>query len=178
MADAEKNPSSLDITGLLDVDYPPANLDDTDRKLLLLLNRDCSQSQRSMALQLGVSAPTVAERIQRLQQLHVIESKGIKTNRAALGYPILVVMPMSIQQDVNPAQIVNALRKIPQMTELLLLTGTYDMMARFIVRDHKELQSLLLDKVWPVPGLRHVETMISLGSLLHRDQLEVALNAG
>jgi DNA-binding Lrp family transcriptional regulator len=176
MVDASKASSSLDIKGLLDVDYPPANLDDVDRRLLLLLNQDSSQSQRSLAAQLGVSAPTVAERIQRLQQLHVIEGKSISTNRSALGYPILVIMPMSIEQDVNPAQIVNALRQIPQMTELLLLTGTYDMMARFVIRDHKQLQTLLLEKVWSIPGLRHVETMISLGSLLHRDQLDVALH--
>lgn len=176
MVDASKASSSLDIKGLLDVDYPPANLDDVDRRLLLLLNQDSSQSQRSLAAQLGVSAPTVAERIQRLQQLHVIEGKSISTNHSALGYPILVIMPMSIEQDVNPAQIVNALRQIPQMTELLLLTGTYDMMARFVIRDHKQLQTLLLEKVWSIPGLRHVETMISLGSLLHRDQLDVALH--
>ena len=62
------------------------------------------------------------------------------------------------------------------MTELLLLTGSYDMMARFVVRDHKQLQWLLLERVWSIPGLRHVETMISLGTLCRRSELDVALN--
>lgn len=170
-----KEPSALDIHGLLEVDYPPATLDDTDRRLLMLMNEDSSRSQRSLASELGISAPTVAERMQRLQRLHVIERKGIITNHSALGYPILVVMPMSIEQDANPARIVTALREIPLLTELLLLTGSYDMMARFMVRDHKQLQWLLLERVWSIPGLRHVETMISLGSLYSRDQLDVAL---
>ncbi|KAB8286757.1 transcriptional regulator [Bifidobacterium ramosum] len=170
--------SALDIHGLLEVDYPPATLDDTDRRLLMLMNEDSSRSQRSLAGELGISAPTVAERIQRLQRLHVIERKGIIANHSALGYPILVVMPMSIEQDANPARIVTALREIPLLTELLLLTGSYDMMARFMVRDHKQLQWLLLERVWSIPGLRHVETMISLGSLCSRDQLDVALGDG
>ena len=168
--------SALDIHGLLEVDYPPVSLDDVDRRLLMLLNEDSSRSQRSLASQLGVSAPTVAERMQRMQRLHVIEHKGIVTNHSALGYPILVVMPMSIEQDANPARIVTALREIPLLTELLLLTGSYDMMARFVVRDHKQLQWLLLERVWSIPGLRHVQTMISLGTLCRRSELDVALN--
>lgn len=110
-----------------------------------------------------------------MRRLHVIQGSQLVTNRSALGYPILVIMPMSIAEDFNPSEVVRRLRAIPEMTELLLLTGGYDMMARFIVRDHEHLQSLLLERVWPIPGLRHVETMISLGTLLHRDVLDVAM---
>lgn len=176
MDDHKDDSLSLDIRGLLEADYPTVQLDDVDRRLLLLLNEDASRSQRSLALELGISAPTVAERLQRLHQQHVLERRCVRANLSALGYPILVVMPMIIDQDVQPYQVVSALREIPELVELLLLTGSYDMMARFHVRNHEHLQSLLLKSVWPIPGLRHVETMISLGTLLRRDPLEMMLD--
>ena len=168
--------SEGDIRGYVEPDYPSVRLDDVDRRLLLLLNEDSSRSQRSLANELGVSAPTVGERLARLTAQHVIEGRGITVNWSAVGYPMTVIMPMVIDRDTHPSEVVSALKDIPELVELLLLTGSYDMMARFQVRSHHHLQSLLLEKVWPLPGLRHVETMISLGTLVRRGPLDVIVS--
>jgi DNA-binding Lrp family transcriptional regulator len=47
-------------------------LDDTDRRLLELLREDARRSSRKLARMLGVSAPTVASRLRRLEQMGVI----------------------------------------------------------------------------------------------------------
>jgi len=61
------------------------------------------------------------------------------------------------------ATVIAELREIPELTELILLTGTYDMIARFRVKDSAHLQRLLLERVWHISGLQRVETMLSLG---------------
>lgn len=165
-----------DIRGYVEPDYPSVRLDDVDRRLLLLLNEDSSRSQRSLANDLGVSAPTVGERLARLTARHVIEGRGITVNWSAVGYPMTVIMPMVVDRDTHPSEVVAALKDIPELVELLLLTGSYDMMARFQVRSHRHLQSLLFEKVWPLPGLLHVETMISLGTLVRRGPLDVVVS--
>lgn len=45
------------------------------------------------------------------------------------------------------------------------MTGGYDLMARFRLRDHAHLQELLLDRLYPIPGLRRFETFLSLGEI-------------
>lgn len=160
--------------GLIQPDWPGVRLDDIDRRLLLLLDGDATRSQRSLACELGISAPTVRERLARLNERHVIEGRHIRVNWSAIGYPLLVIMPITLEQDAHADLVAGELIAIPELVELLLLSGPYDMLARFQVRSYRHLQSLLLDKVWPLPGLHRAETMISLGTLVQRDPLEVA----
>lgn len=172
MVEPAEDPTPLDIRDLLEANYPQVSIDDIDRRLLLLLKEDSSQSQRALAAEVRMSAPAVAERIQRMERAGVIRCRSIELNWSALGYPMLVVVPMTITANANPRDIVLRLRQIPELTELILLTGSYDMMARFRVGGHSDLQSLLLEKIWPIPGLQRVETMISLGTLARHEPLE------
>lgn len=162
------------IRGLIRPEWPGVQLDDVDRRLLMLLDQDSSRSQRSLATSLGISAPTVGERLARLSACHVIEGRGLRVDWSAIGYPLLVIMPIIIDRSARIDLVADALRGIPELTELILLSGPYDMLARFQVRSYSHLRSLLLDKVWPLPGLRRAETMISLGTLMRRGPLEVA----
>ena len=73
------------------------------------------------------------------------------------------MIPIKITSDAKMPSVVEALQTIPSLTEILILSGTYDMMARFRLKDHAELQNLLLEKLGAVPGLQRVEAMISLG---------------
>ena len=175
MADdaTESNGGSGGIRSYVEPVYPAVRLDDLDRRLLLMLNEDSSRSQRSLANELGVSAPTVGERLSRLNAQHVIQGRHVSVNWSAVGLPLAVVMPINVDRSADFEQVVRELADIPELVELLLLAGGFDLMARFQVRSHQHLQALLLERVWPLSGLRNVETMISLGSLRRRGPLDV-----
>lgn len=175
MADdaTESNGGSGGIRSYVEPVYPAVRLDDIDRRLLLMLNEDASRSQRSLANELGVSAPTVGERLSRLNAQHVIQGRHVSVNWSAVGLPLSVVMPINVDRSADFEQVVRELADIPELVELLLLAGGFDLMARFQVRSHQHLQTLLLERIWPLSGLRNVETMISLGSLRRRGPLDV-----
>ncbi|MEH3089425.1 MAG: Lrp/AsnC family transcriptional regulator, partial [Microbacterium arborescens] len=59
---------------------------------------------RSIAADVGMSAPAVAERIARLERGHVIQRHTIELDWAALGHPMLVVMPMRLAGDADVGQ--------------------------------------------------------------------------
>jgi Lrp/AsnC family leucine-responsive transcriptional regulator len=141
----------------------PIDIDPIDRQLLDLLYTDSRISQRSLAAKVGMSAPAVAERIARMERAQVIKRHTIEVDWAALGYGMLIVIPIRVTSIGNVARIISELRAIPELTELILLTGTYDMIARFRIKDSAHLQRLLLERVWHVEGLQRVETMLSLG---------------
>ena len=54
----------------------------------------------------------------------------------------------------------------PDQGELVVVTGSFDMIARFRIRDHAHLQALLLDRIWPIRGLQRIETFLSLGEVI------------
>ncbi|TIX99018.1 MAG: winged helix-turn-helix transcriptional regulator, partial [Mesorhizobium sp.] len=62
-----------------------ADLDAADLKILRLLEKDARTSTAELARSVGLSAPSVAERIKRLQESGVIEAYTVRINPAALG---------------------------------------------------------------------------------------------
>lgn len=110
-----------------------------------------------------MSPPAVGERIARLERLGLIRGYTTVLDWAALGYPGVVFLPIRLDTDADVAEITAALRDIPELTELIVATGSYDLVARFRIRDHAHLQQLLLDRVWPSRGLQRIETFLGLG---------------
>lgn len=161
----------FDIRDLLERSRPMVELDPVDRHLLQLLYEDARTSQRSLAATVGMSAPAVSERIARLERSGVIRRHTIEVDWAAIGYPMLIVLPITISASADVLAVVTGLKNIPELIELTVLTGSYDMMARFRVKDHVDLQNLLLERIWPIPGIQRVETMLSLGQITNGSPL-------
>ena len=159
----ETTPTTL--RDLLEPGRAAIDLDDIDRRILHRLHEDARASMRSIADDVGMSAPAVAERIARLERGHVIGRYSIELDWAALGYPMLVVLPMKLAASADALHVISELRRIPALTEVLVLASSYDLMARFRVRDHADLQQLLIERIWTIPGIEHAETMLSIGRL-------------
>jgi len=177
MTDNIQQPSpARDLRSLLERSRERLDLDAVDRQILMALYEDSRISQRSLAAKVGMSAPAVAERISRLERAEVIKRHTIEVDWDAVGYPMLVVMPLTFSAGADVLAVVTTLRSIPELVELTVLTGSYDMMARFRVKDHVDLQNLLLEHIWPIPGLQRVETMLSLGQISNKSPLVRLLN--
>ncbi len=145
---------------------PKADLDDVDRELLALLAEDARISQRRLARAVGMSPPAIGDRIARLERLGVVRGYSAVLDWSALGYPGIVFMPIRLATDVDLAAVLDALRAIPELTDLVVVTGGYDLVARFRLRDHEHLQQLLLDRIWPIRGLKRIETILGLGEIV------------
>ncbi|MDN3495415.1 Lrp/AsnC family transcriptional regulator [Planococcus sp. APC 4015] len=177
-ARAPRSPMS-NMTREVEKPRPVVELDEIDRKLLFLLTDDPRASQRQLAREVGMSPPAVGERIARLERQGVIRGYTTVVDWSALGYPGLVYIPMTLATDAVLSEILTELRAIPELTELIVVTGSFDMIARFRIRDHAHLQVLLLDRIWPIRGLQRIETFLSLGEVVRersvRELLEGSL---
>jgi Lrp/AsnC family transcriptional regulator, leucine-responsive regulatory protein len=142
---------------------PPVPLDDVDRILLRMLAENSRVSQRKLALAVEMSPPAVADRLARLERLGVIRGYTVDVDWSAAGYPIVVYIPMIVSPGADVQVILSRLRQIPELDELIVVTGAYDLLARFRLRDHPHLRELLLDQLWQIAGLQRIETFLSLG---------------
>lgn len=145
---------------------PKVELDDVDRRLLTLLVADSRVSQRQLARDMGMSPPAIGDRIARLERLGVIRGYTARIDWSALGIGGTVYIPMRFAEDADVADVVARLREIPELSELVIVTGSYDLMARFRIRDHEHLQLLLLGRIWPIRGLQRIETFLGIGEIV------------
>ncbi len=156
------------------VDVVP--LDDIDLALIRMLCRDSRTSQRQLARQLGVSAPTVGERIARLERVGVLRGYTVLLDWEALGYGVRVYLSVTAGDGFDVAAIMKSLWAIPEVEDVSIVTGSMDMVVRMRVRDHAHLRALLLDHVWQIQGMQRTETHIAMAEMPAKDYAALLLD--
>ena len=153
------------LAGLLELSSPPTPpvpLDDVDLALLSLLAQDSRASQRSLARALGVSAPTIGDRLARLERTGVIRGYRVAVDWGALGFPVVVYLAITTAQGHELAPVMTAVGRLPEVEDVTVVTGDLDLLARLRVRDYAHLRAVLLEKVWQLPGVQRTETYLAI----------------
>lgn len=169
-------------------DAPRATWDSVDLHLLRLLSEDSRQSQRSLARQLGMSAPAVAERMNRLERSGVIRGYTIDVDWAALGLPLLAFIDVVSVQGAVQRRLLEQLSRLPSVHAVEIVTGSSDLRVHLRVRDHTHLREVLFGDILPLAEIERTDTLISLESMPHKNAtadlltsiigLRVAANGG
>ena len=97
-------------------------LDDTNKLLLRELHADPRITMSALARKVGMSAPAVTERVQRLQRAGVITGFSMNVDPAALGLPVTAfvrIRPAARQL----AKIADLARSMDQVSECHRITG-------------------------------------------------------
>ncbi len=120
-------------------------IDDVDQKILAALAENARISLKELAQAAGLSSPSAAERLRRLEERGIISGFTIDIDAAALGYPlqaIVRVRPLPGQLHVVQRIIQDTL----QFVECDKVTGDDCFIARLVVGSMAELDTIL-DKV-------------------------------
>lgn len=141
---------------------PPADLDEVDRALLGLLLEDARLSQRQLGQRIGMSAPAVGARLARLNRLGIVTGYRAELDWSKLGYPLVAYIGAVTGQHQEQPAVIAALRDMPEVEQVDMLTGPLDLMIRVRVRDHDHLRRCLIDGVWRIPGIQRTETFVVL----------------
>ena len=127
--------------------YENGEVDRTDTKLLDALVADARISIAELARLVGLSPPSVSERIKRLEEARVIEGYTVKIDPKALGLPLaawLRIRPIPGQLQ----KITEILQGLPNIVECDRITGEDCFIARAHIRSVEDLERLI-DKINP-----------------------------
>jgi Lrp/AsnC family leucine-responsive transcriptional regulator len=117
-------------------------LDDLDRRLLEILIKDSRASLKELAQQVGLSSPSVSERLRRLEDRGIIRAFTVEIDPQALGYPLQAIV--RIRPLPGKLHIVQKLiEDIPEFGECDKVTGDDCFVARLFVRSIGELDQIL-----------------------------------
>ena len=127
--------------------YENGEIDAVDARILAALVDDARASVAVLARLVGLSAPTVSERIARLEDAGVIEGYTLTISPKALGLPIaawLRIRPIPGQLQ----KVAEILRELPEIVECDRITGEDCFIARAHVASIDALEKLI-DQVIP-----------------------------
>lgn len=123
------------------------SIDATDARILRILSEDARISIAELARLVDLSAPSVAERMKRLEEAGIIRGYGARIDPAALGLPLtawLRVRPVPGEL----ARVADILRALPEIVECDRVTGEDCFVARAHLRSVTELERLI-DRIIP-----------------------------
>lgn len=117
-------------------------MDDIDRQLLHRLQADARTPVKTLAQQVGLSAPATAERLRRLQERGVVRAFSVQVEPRALGYTLQAIV--RIRPLPGQAAVVEKLLvATPELAECDKVTGDDCYVARLHLRSVEHLDAIL-----------------------------------
>ncbi|MEG1213000.1 MAG: Lrp/AsnC family transcriptional regulator, partial [Leclercia sp.] len=117
-------------------------IDDIDRRILACLVEDARMSLKVLSGRVGLTSPSTAERLKRLEERGVIEGYGARINLEELGYTLQAlvrVRPMpGMLQKVD-----KLIQALPECIECDKVTGEDCFVMRLVVHSIGQLDTLL-----------------------------------
>ncbi|WP_123024703.1 Lrp/AsnC family transcriptional regulator [Mycolicibacterium stellerae] len=144
-----------------------AGPDPIDARLLVALARDPRASAIALAAQTGVSRNTVQARLNKWDQSGALLAFDRRVNPAFLGYPMRAFIRARLKQRLL-SQVSDALAEIPEVVEVLGLSGGADLLIQVVARDADDLYRIA-GQILSIRGVRRTNTSLVMRELVdHR----------
>jgi Lrp/AsnC family leucine-responsive transcriptional regulator len=150
-----------------------ANLDAIDRKLLSLLQDNAKLSQAELAKAVGLTAPSVNERLRKLERGGVIRGYVALLDERKLGHDITAFVEIFIEHPKYESGFIEAAGDMDEVLECHHITGEFSLLLKVRVRDMQAFRKLLIEKLNTVRGVRHTRTLIVLATSKEQRRIKI-----
>jgi Lrp/AsnC family transcriptional regulator, leucine-responsive regulatory protein len=142
------------------VRHEEMTLDKLDRRIIEVLREDARYSVRAIGRALDVSAGTVSQRITKLEAAGVIKGYSVVVDEGLMGRSLGFVVGLQMNQGNEMSVALEELATVPEIDEVFVVTGRWDLLVLGRVASPAELNALITKGLWQSPSFRHSETML------------------
>lgn len=139
--------------------HPP--LDDIDRTIVALLQRDGRLAVGELARQAGIGRATAYARLDGLKARGVITGFRAEVDPAAAGNGLAAYVFVDVEQQ-RWEQAKSALVELPGLVHLSLTSGTHDAVLLVRCPDIATLRDVVLVRLHEIPEVRSAQTLFVL----------------
>lgn len=140
-------------------------LDDTDLRILALVQRDGKLAQAEIGRRVGLSTAAVNERLKKLEKAGVIRRYAALVDPAAVGAGLTAFVEVFIEHPRHETTFIERMLGLDEVQECHYVTGEFSLLLKIRVRDVEALQELLLHRLNCLEGVRQTRTLIVLSTL-------------
>ena len=142
-------------------------LDSLDRQILKLISQDARIPFLEVARACNVSGAAIHQRVAKLTNLGIIKGSQFVIDPEKIGYETCAYMGLFLKEPEKFDQVVEELKKIPEVVECHYTTGKYDIFIKLYAHNNSHLLQIIHDKLQPL-GLSRSETIISFNAAIDR----------
>src|SRR6267154_5749915 len=150
-----------------------ATLDVIDRKILALIQDNAKLSQAELAKAVGLTAPSVNERIRKLERGGIIRGYVALLDERKLGHDITAFVEIFIEHPKFESGFIEAVGDMDEVLECHHITGEFSLLLKVRVRDMQAFRTLLIEKLNTVRGVRQTRTLIVLATSKEQRRIKI-----
>lgn len=152
-------------------------MDRLDKRILQELQQDGRLTNAELAERVGLSATPCARRVKQLEEEGVIERHVVLLNASKLGLKLHALVQISMDKH-TPDRFEHfeaEVRKHPEVTELLLITGqSADYLLKLVVPDMEHYHDFLLNKITRIEGVADVHSSFIMRQVIDSTALPLS----
>ena len=144
-------------------------LDETDKKLLALLQADSKKTTKEYALNLGLSTTAIYERIKRLEKNGTIKSYVALVDKGAVDRNFTVFCHVKLVQHIkeNVQQFERQVLQLEEVVECHHLSGDYDYLLKIHVQDMDAYRHFMVNKLTAMDHIGSTQSSFTIKEVKH-----------
>ena len=138
-------------------------IDDKDKKIIDILLQSGREPASSISEKIGISVPTVTDRIKKMQESNIISGFKAVINYKELGYNVSALITVISESSSNFSDIVEKSKNTPEVVNCFATTGSGSHVMLVNTKNTDSLERILRNiQSWP--GVKRTETQIILST--------------
>ncbi|MBB4196024.1 DNA-binding Lrp family transcriptional regulator [Rhizobium aethiopicum] len=143
-------------------------LDRTDEQILVELKANARISHADLSAKVNLSRNAVRVRIERLEREGFIKGYTILTGDGGNSQNVTTALIFVYRQDrMRGGEVIQALRKIPEVVACDVMTGDFDLLVRVESSEADRIRQIW-QLIAEMPGVRDTLTAFALSSVIRR----------
>ena len=144
-----------------------AKLDSTDIKILEALQENSDITTKELAAKVNLTPSPTFERQKRLEREGYIDHYMAVVNPEKVGNGLLVLCGITLRQHSKTLgrEFVEAVNRIPEISECWNTSGIYDFIMKIYVSDMKRYQDFVLDTLGDIDCIGSLQTFFVIGTV-------------
>ena len=148
-------------------------LDDTDLKILGLMQANARISNADLARELEMAPSAVLERVKKLEQKKVILQYNASINPLAVNQKLLAFIFIKVKDSGSDSKIAATMAKIPEVQEIHHVAGEDCFLVKVRTEDSASLMELMRKSLKSIPDVLSTKTTIVLETVKEQQQLVI-----
>ena len=143
------------------------SVDKFDLAILKVLQEDARASLQTISARVGLSSTPCWARIKRMESEGVIQGYTVRVDPPSIGLAETVIVQVTLESHTDETlyDFGKILEQIPEVMEAYLVSGDYDYYIRIAVKDTRDYERLLRERLYRIPGIRHSKSSFVLRTL-------------
>ena len=151
--------------------------DDLDKRIVAALVDDGRATYAEVGAQVGLSAPAVKRRVDRLRASGAITGFSARVDPSALGWTTEAYVELFCRGRTSPEQIAAAVGKHPEVVAACTVTGEADALLHIRSADMRHFEQVV-ERIGAEPLVVRTRSVIVLSQLVHRPDTVLPGRAG